>query len=49
MATQDRLVTAITTLAKMSAHFDITDERMTASAPHGLRSATVPAADVAAP
>ena len=49
MAAQDRLVTAITALARMSAHFDITDERMTASAPHGLRPATVPATDVAVP
>jgi UDP-N-acetylglucosamine 1-carboxyvinyltransferase len=38
---QDRLVTAITTLAKMGARFDITDEWITASAPDGLRSAAV--------
>jgi UDP-N-acetylglucosamine 1-carboxyvinyltransferase len=38
---QDRLVTAITTLAKMGARFDITDEWITASAPGGLRSAAV--------
>ena len=34
---QDRLVTAITTLAKMGAQIDITDEWITASAPSGLR------------
>jgi UDP-N-acetylglucosamine 1-carboxyvinyltransferase len=38
---QDRLVTAITTLARMGAEFDITDEWITASAPGGLRSAAV--------
>ena len=38
---QDRLVTAITTLAKMGARFDITDEWITASAPEGLRGAAV--------
>jgi len=38
---QDRLVTAITTLAKMGARFDITDEWITATAPDGLRSAAV--------
>jgi len=38
---QDRLVTAITTLARMGARFDITDEWITASAPDGLRSAAV--------
>ena len=38
---QDRLVTAITTLAKMGARFDITDEWITASAPEGLRPAAV--------
>jgi len=38
---QDRLVTAITTLAKMGARFDITDEWITASAPHGLRPLAV--------
>lgn len=38
---QDRLVTAITTLAKMGAQFDITDEWITASAPGGLRAAAV--------
>jgi UDP-N-acetylglucosamine 1-carboxyvinyltransferase len=38
---QDRLVTAITTLAKMGARFDITDEWITTSAPEGLRSAAV--------
>jgi UDP-N-acetylglucosamine 1-carboxyvinyltransferase len=38
---QDRLVTAITTLAKMGARFDITDEWITASAPDGLRPAAV--------
>ena len=38
---QDRLVTAITTLARMGAEFDITDEWITASAPDGLRSAAV--------
>src|SRR5947207_2575044 len=34
---QDRLVTAITTLAKMGAQIDITDEWITASAPSGPR------------
>ena len=34
---QDRLVTAITTLARMGAQLDITDEWITASAPSGLR------------
>jgi UDP-N-acetylglucosamine 1-carboxyvinyltransferase len=38
---QDRLVTAITTLARMGARFDITDEWITASAPGGLRPAAV--------
>jgi UDP-N-acetylglucosamine 1-carboxyvinyltransferase len=38
---QDRLVTAITTLAKMGAQIDITDEWITASAPNGLRAAAV--------
>ena len=38
---QDRLVTAITTLARMGAQFDITDEWITASAPGGLRPAAV--------
>jgi UDP-N-acetylglucosamine 1-carboxyvinyltransferase len=38
---QDRLVTAITTLARMGARFDITDEWITASAPEGLRPAAV--------
>jgi UDP-N-acetylglucosamine 1-carboxyvinyltransferase len=38
---QDRLVTAITTLARMGARFDITDEWITASAPQGLRPAAV--------
>ena len=38
---QDRLVTAITTLAKMGAQIDITDEWITASAPSGLRPAAV--------
>ena len=38
---QDRLVTAITTLARMGARFEITDEWITASAPGGLRSAAV--------
>jgi UDP-N-acetylglucosamine 1-carboxyvinyltransferase len=38
---QDRLVTAITTLARMGARFEITDEWITASAPAGLRSAAV--------
>jgi UDP-N-acetylglucosamine 1-carboxyvinyltransferase len=38
---QDRLVTAITTLARMGARFDITDEWITASAPDGLRPLAV--------
>lgn len=38
---QDRLVTAITTLARMGARFEITDEWITASAPEGLRPAAV--------
>jgi UDP-N-acetylglucosamine 1-carboxyvinyltransferase len=38
---QDRLVTAITTLAKMGARFDITDEWITGTAPDGLRPAAV--------
>jgi UDP-N-acetylglucosamine 1-carboxyvinyltransferase len=38
---QDRLVTAITTLARMGATFDITDEWITASAPDGLRPLAV--------
>src|SRR6201986_4583666 len=38
---QDRLVTAITTLARMGTQFDITDEWITASAPGGLRPAAV--------
>src|SRR3984957_6635076 len=38
---QDRLVTAITTLARMGAQIDITDEWITASAPSGLRAAAV--------
>jgi UDP-N-acetylglucosamine 1-carboxyvinyltransferase len=38
---QDRLVTAITTLARMGAQFDITDEWITASAPDGLRPLAV--------
>ena len=38
---QDRLVTAITTLATMGAQIDITDEWITASAPSGLRAAAV--------
>ena len=38
---QDRLGTAITTLAKMGAQIDITDEWITASAPSGLRPAAV--------
>ncbi|WP_395108277.1 UDP-N-acetylglucosamine 1-carboxyvinyltransferase [Actinomadura sp. SCN-SB] len=38
---QDRLVTAITTLAKMGAGFEITDEWIMASAPDGLRPAAV--------
>ncbi len=38
---QDRLVTPITTLARMGAQFDITDDYITATAPHGLRPAAV--------
>jgi UDP-N-acetylglucosamine 1-carboxyvinyltransferase len=38
---QDRLVTAITTLARMGARFDITDEWITASATDGLRPLAV--------
>jgi UDP-N-acetylglucosamine 1-carboxyvinyltransferase len=38
---QDRLVTAITTLAKMGARFDITDDWISASAPGSLRPAAV--------
>jgi UDP-N-acetylglucosamine 1-carboxyvinyltransferase len=38
---QDRLVTAITTLARMGARFEITDEWIMASAPDGLRPAAV--------
>jgi UDP-N-acetylglucosamine 1-carboxyvinyltransferase len=38
---QDRLVTAITTLARMGARFDITDEWITATAPDGLRPLAV--------
>jgi UDP-N-acetylglucosamine 1-carboxyvinyltransferase len=38
---QDRLVTAITTLARMGATFDITDEWITASARDGLRPLAV--------
>jgi UDP-N-acetylglucosamine 1-carboxyvinyltransferase len=38
---QDRLVTAITTLARMGARFDITDEWITASAADGLRPLAV--------
>ncbi|MFB4319511.1 UDP-N-acetylglucosamine 1-carboxyvinyltransferase [Actinomadura sp. 21ATH] len=38
---QDRLVTAITTLARMGARFEITDDWIMASAPHGLRPAAV--------
>jgi UDP-N-acetylglucosamine 1-carboxyvinyltransferase len=38
---QDRLVTAITTLHRMGARFDITDEYIQASAPDGLRPAAV--------
>jgi UDP-N-acetylglucosamine 1-carboxyvinyltransferase len=38
---QDRLVTAITTLAKMGARFEITDEWITATATNGLRPAAV--------
>ena len=38
---QDRLVTAITTLHRMGAEFDITDEFISARAPNGLRPAAV--------
>lgn len=38
---QDRLVTAITTLNRMGAQFDITDDYIQASAPSGLRPAAV--------
>jgi UDP-N-acetylglucosamine 1-carboxyvinyltransferase len=38
---QDRLVTAITTLARMGARFDITDEWITCSARDGLRPLAV--------
>jgi UDP-N-acetylglucosamine 1-carboxyvinyltransferase len=38
---QDRLVTAITTLARMGARFEITDEWVMASAPDGLRPSAV--------
>ena len=38
---QDRLVTAITTLNRMGAQFEITDECIRASAPDGLRPAAV--------
>ena len=38
---QDRLVTAITTLARMGARFEITDDWIMASAPDGLRPAAV--------
>ncbi len=38
---QDRLVTAITTLARMGTRFDITDEWITASAPDGLQPSAV--------
>ncbi|MBV9092849.1 MAG: UDP-N-acetylglucosamine 1-carboxyvinyltransferase [Streptosporangiaceae bacterium] len=38
---QDRLVTAITTLAKMGAQFDITEEWISATAPGALRPAAV--------
>ncbi|WP_245930125.1 UDP-N-acetylglucosamine 1-carboxyvinyltransferase [Allonocardiopsis opalescens] len=38
---QDRLVTALTTLAKMGARFEITDDWVMGSAPDGLRSAAV--------
>ncbi|MGC5014052.1 UDP-N-acetylglucosamine 1-carboxyvinyltransferase [Streptosporangium sp. DT93] len=38
---QDRLVTAITTLARMGAEVDITDDYLSASAPRGLRAAAV--------
>ncbi|MDF5756013.1 UDP-N-acetylglucosamine 1-carboxyvinyltransferase [Spongiactinospora sp. TRM90649] len=38
---QDRLVTAITTLARMGAQVDITDDWLSASCPDGLRQAAV--------
>jgi UDP-N-acetylglucosamine 1-carboxyvinyltransferase len=38
---QERLVTAITTLQRMGAHFEIADDWMTATAPEGLRPAAV--------
>lgn len=38
---QDRLVTAITTLLRMGAHVEVTDDWMRASAPDGLRPAAV--------
>ncbi|MCU1455568.1 MAG: murA [Acidimicrobiales bacterium] len=38
---QDRLVTAITTLNRMGARFEITDDYILASAPDGLRPAAV--------
>ena len=38
---QDRLVTAITTLQRMGARFEITDDWISATAPHGLRPAAV--------
>ena len=38
---QDRLVTAVTTLARMGAEFEITDDWIMASAPRGLRPAAV--------
>jgi UDP-N-acetylglucosamine 1-carboxyvinyltransferase len=38
---QERLVTAITTLQRMGARFDISDEWISASAPDGLRPAAV--------
>jgi UDP-N-acetylglucosamine 1-carboxyvinyltransferase len=38
---QDRLVTAITTLSRMGAEVEFGERGMTASAPHGLRSAAV--------
>ena len=38
---QDRLVTAITTLLRMGAEVDMDDRGMTASAPDGLRAAAV--------
>ena len=38
-SSQDRLVTAITTLLRMGAEVEVDDRGMTASAPHGLRAA----------